>query len=104
MTVRAPSLALLHAVADAILPNACLRPSQEATRLEEQTTARLIKSKKLSLIVDLDQTVIQATVDPTVGEWLDDPHNPNFAALAGTRKFRLGDEQDDTGWYYVKPR
>ncbi len=57
----------------------------------------------MSLIVDLDQTIIHATVDPTVGEWLDDPKNPNFAALNNTGKFRLGDE-DDTCWYYVKQR
>ena len=76
---------------------------QEASRLEAQTTARLKQTKKLSLIVDLDQTIIHATVDPTVGEWLDDPENPNFSALNNTGKFKLGDE-DDTCWYYVKQR
>jgi hypothetical protein len=78
-------------------------PPQEASRLEAQTTARLKQTKKLSLIVDLDQTIIHATVDPTVGEWLDDPENPNFSALNNTGKFKLGDE-DDTCWYYVKQR
>lgn len=29
-----------------------------------------MKSRKLSLIVDLDQTIIHTTVDPTVGEWM----------------------------------
>lgn len=55
------------------------------------------------MIVDLDQTIIHATVDPTVGEWLDDPDNPNFGALTNTGKFKLGDD-DDTCWYYVKSR
>ena len=27
-------------------------------------------NRKLSLIVDLDQTIIHTTVDPTVGEWM----------------------------------
>ncbi|GMK53590.1 hypothetical protein CspeluHIS016_0101760 [Cutaneotrichosporon spelunceum] len=44
----------------------------EAKRLETQTRDELLKEKKLSLIVDLDQTIIHTTVDPTVGEWLDE--------------------------------
>ena len=43
---------------------------EEARRLEEQTTTRLRQEQKLSLIVDLDQTIVHATVDPTVGEWM----------------------------------
>ncbi|GAA5836291.1 hypothetical protein JCM3766R1_003481 [Sporobolomyces carnicolor] len=64
----------------------------EAHRLESATTQRLLSNKKLSLIVDLDQTIVHATVDPTVGEWLKDPSNPNFGALKGVGKFKLGDE------------
>ncbi|GAA5883837.1 hypothetical protein JCM16303_007405 [Sporobolomyces ruberrimus] len=64
----------------------------EAHRLESATTQRLLSQKKLSLIVDLDQTIVHATVDPTVGEWLKDPTNPNFGALEGVGKFKLGDE------------
>jgi TFIIF-interacting CTD phosphatase-like protein len=45
---------------------------QEAERLESETARRLREAKKLSLVVDLDQTVIHATVDPTVGEWIAD--------------------------------
>ena len=30
----------------------------------------LLKSRKLTLIVDLDQTIVHATVDPTVGDWI----------------------------------
>ncbi|KAH7930493.1 hypothetical protein BV22DRAFT_1028215 [Leucogyrophana mollusca] len=43
---------------------------EEAQRIEKETADHLLKSKKLSLIVDLDQTIVHATVDPTVGEWI----------------------------------
>ena len=43
---------------------------QEAKRLDEETKKHLWTARKLSLIVDLDQTVVHATVDPTVGEWI----------------------------------
>ena len=43
---------------------------EEAKRLAHETADHLLKSRKLSLIVDLDQTVVHATVDPTVGEWI----------------------------------
>jgi RNA polymerase II subunit A-like phosphatase len=43
---------------------------EEARRIEKETAQHLLKSKKLSLIVDLDQTIVHATVDPTVGEWI----------------------------------
>jgi len=79
---------------------------EEADRIERQTSQRLVKEKKLSLIVDLDQTVIQATVDPTVGDWMHDPKNPNYAALRDVQRFRLLNDlgQEDGCWYYVKPR
>lgn len=43
---------------------------QEAQRIERETADYLLKSRRLSLIVDLDQTIVHATVDPTVGEWI----------------------------------
>ena len=43
---------------------------EEAQRIERETAEHLLKSRKLSLIVDLDQTIVHATVDPTVGEWI----------------------------------
>jgi RNA polymerase II subunit A-like phosphatase len=45
---------------------------EEAQRIERETADHLLKSRKLSLIVDLDQTIVHATVDPTVGEWIDE--------------------------------
>ncbi|KAJ3869306.1 hypothetical protein EV359DRAFT_70029 [Lentinula novae-zelandiae] len=86
---------------------------EEAERIERETARRLLKDRKLSLIVDLDQTIVHATVDPTVGEWIaegeawearraakgsednhdpDDHCNPNWDALKDVKKFRLGPE------------
>ena len=88
---------------------------EEAQRFERETAVHLLKSRKLSLIVDLDQTIVHATVDPTVGEWIaegeawdnkqdqgdakDDGEaalpqevNPNWEALKDVKKFRLGTE------------
>ncbi|KAI5968945.1 fcp1 [Candida theae] len=88
----------------------------EAAKIEHSTTDRLNEEKKLILVVDLDQTVIHATVDPTVGEWQSDPSNPNYPAVKDVKTFCL--EEDPivppgwTGpklaptkcWYYVKVR
>lgn len=73
------------------------RAPQEAARLESATTTRLLNAKKLSLIVDLDQTIVHATVEPTVHEWMHDPTNPNFAALEGVKRFKLLDEAPARG-------
>jgi len=43
---------------------------KEAAKHEKQTLARLREAKKLSLIVDLDQTIIHATHDKTAEEIL----------------------------------
>ena len=76
----------------------------EAARLERETTKRLLQTSKLSLIVDLDQCVIQTTVDPTVGEWLRDESNPNHEALQDVQQFRIAEEGPRAPIYYVKPR
>lgn len=93
---------------------------EEAQRIEKETAEHLRKARKLSLIVDLDQTIVHATVDPTVGEWIaegeawearqaerkasqseeesdatavdDDEPNPNWEALKDVKKFKLGPE------------
>lgn len=99
--------------------------AEEALRLDSESTSHLLSQRKLALIVDLDQTVIHATVDPTVGEWMRDESNPNYQALKSVGKFRLGidgeqikDDDDESApkdsaaalrasracWYYVKPR
>ncbi|KAJ5916525.1 hypothetical protein N7504_000540 [Penicillium tannophilum] len=79
---------------------------KEATRVEEDAKRRLLASRRLSLVVDLDQTIIHATVDPTVGEWKEDKDNPNYEALRGVRQFRLIDDGPGMRgcWYYIKLR
>lgn len=88
----------------------------EATKIEQSSTERLAADKKLILVVDLDQTVIHATVDPTVGEWQRDPSNPNYPFVKDVKLFSLEEEPiippGWTGprppptkcWYYVKLR
>lgn len=102
----------------------------EARRYDQETSQRLLEARKLSLIVDLDQTILHATVDPTVGEWMeeatqyeakkagkeangnseegdntDTPEeveiNPNWAALSDVKRFKLkSDHGEDDGSYY----
>ncbi|ANB14794.1 Fcp1p [Sugiyamaella lignohabitans] len=61
----------------------------EAERIEKSSSQRLLDEKKLILVVDLDQTVIHAAVDPTIGEWMRDEKNPNHASLKDVRTFCL---------------
>ena len=80
--------------------------SDEARRAEDEAKRRLLSAKKLSLVVDLDQTVIQATVDPTVAEWQKDPENPNYNAVKDVRAFQLNEDGPGGNgmWYYIKLR
>lgn len=79
---------------------------REATRVEEDAKRRLLASRRLSLVVDLDQTIIHATVDPTVGEWKEDQENPNHDAVKDVRAFQLTDDGPGMRgcWYYIKLR
>ena len=84
-----------------------LRISQkEASRREEETKRRLLASRKLSLVVDLDQTIIHAAVDPTIAEWQKDKDNPNHEAVKDVRAFQLIDDGPGMRgcWYYIKLR
>ncbi|KAL9615536.1 MAG: hypothetical protein Q9167_000049 [Letrouitia subvulpina] len=78
----------------------------EATKFEDEAKRRLLASRKLSLVVDLDQTVIQACVDPTIGEWKRDPSNPNHDAVKDVREFQLVEDASGARgcWYYIKLR
>ncbi|KAL8711104.1 MAG: hypothetical protein Q9220_004485 [cf. Caloplaca sp. 1 TL-2023] len=78
----------------------------EAYRLENEAKRRLLASKKLSLVVDLDQTVIQACVEPTIGDWMSNPDNPNHEAVKDVREFQLVEDAAGTRgcWYYIKLR
>ncbi|KAK4235550.1 hypothetical protein C8A03DRAFT_46330 [Achaetomium macrosporum] len=79
----------------------------QAQRTEEKLQRRLLQSRKLSLVVDLDQTIIQACIDPTVGEWQKDPTNPNYESVKEVKSFQLDDGPSDLARrcsYYIKMR
>ncbi|KAI9495880.1 HAD-like domain-containing protein, partial [Zychaea mexicana] len=70
-------------------------------RLEQENAERLLHDRKLSLILDLDQTVVHATWDPTVGDWMKDENNTNHPATKDIRKFTL---PGSSLMYYIKLR
>jgi RNA polymerase II subunit A-like phosphatase len=80
----------------------------EALRAEGDLQRRLLKNRKLSLVVDLDQTIIHACIEPTVGEWQKDPSSPNYEAVKDVRSFQLNDDGPrglaSGCWYYIKMR
>jgi RNA polymerase II subunit A-like phosphatase len=79
----------------------------QAQRTEQELQRRLLQSRKLSLVVDLDQTIIQACIDPTVGEWQRDPTNPNHESVKNIKSFQLDDGPSDLARrcsYYIKMR
>ncbi|KAF9582816.1 Carboxy-terminal domain (CTD) phosphatase, partial [Lunasporangiospora selenospora] len=67
----------------------------EAKRLEQDTVNRLLAEGKLSLIVDLDQTLIHATVGKAIDEWV----NSQKGVPEDIRKFPLPDSPTP---YYIK--
>ncbi|KAK3809543.1 MAG: hypothetical protein J3Q66DRAFT_72126 [Benniella sp.] len=69
----------------------------EAKRLEHATVERLLSEGKLSLIVDLDQTLIHATVGAAIDEWV----NSQSEMPKDIRKFPLPDSPTP---YYIKLR
>lgn len=82
-----------------------------ARRAETELQRRLLEQRKLSLVVDLDQTIIHACIEPTIGEWQSDPNNPNYEAVKDVKSFQLSDEgvRAPRGvtsgcWYYIKMR
>ncbi|ORY13302.1 hypothetical protein BCR34DRAFT_481242 [Clohesyomyces aquaticus] len=86
---------------------ALLVSQKEAVRAEEDSKRRLLGAKKLSLVVDLDQTVIHTTCERTIAEWQADPENPNYEAVKDVQGFQLADDNVAhvaANWYYVKMR
>lgn len=57
-------------------------------------------------MVDLDQTIIHAAVDPTIAEWQKDKDNPNHDAVKDVCAFQLIDDGPGMRgcWYYIKLR
>ncbi|KIX01013.1 uncharacterized protein Z518_10079 [Rhinocladiella mackenziei CBS 650.93] len=79
---------------------------EEASKIDEEAKRRLLSTRKLSLVVDLDQTIIHAAVDPTIAEWQKDKDNPNYEAVKDVRAFQLIDDGPGMRgcWYYIKLR
>jgi RNA polymerase II subunit A C-terminal domain phosphatase len=80
---------------------------EKANKAEEELQRRLLKDRKLSLVVDLDQTIIHACIEPTVGEWQRDPKSPNYEAVKDVKAFQLDDGPKGLTsgcWYYIKMR
>ena len=96
-----------RATVNAVHGHTALLVSQaEASKSDEEAKRRLLSTRKLSLVVDLDQTIIHATVDPTVAEWQRDTDNPNHNAVKDVRAFQLVDDGPGARgcWYYIKLR
>lgn len=81
---------------------------ERAAKTEFLQQERLLQQRKLSLVVDLDQTVIHACIDPTVGDWQRDPTNPNYEAVKDVQSFQLADDgprgMASGCSYYIKMR
>ncbi|KAG6188182.1 hypothetical protein E4U27_007453 [Claviceps purpurea] len=79
-----------------------------ATKAELDTQKRLLEQRKLNLVVDLDQTIIHACIEPTIGDWQRDTSNPNHEAVKDVRSFQLEHDASrgfTTNYiYYVKMR
>ncbi|KAJ3188821.1 Carboxy-terminal domain (CTD) phosphatase [Gaertneriomyces sp. JEL0708] len=71
-----------------------------AKQLDQNTSQRLVKERRLTLILDLDQTLVHATIDPTVRDWMADPTNPNYGALQDIHVFDIRGHRT----HYVKLR
>lgn len=84
-TARAP-VQMIH---DNVKLTVSLDRAAETELLQQK---RLLEHRKLSLVVDLDQTIIHACIDPTVGEWQKDPTNPNHEAVKDVQSFQLQDD------------
>jgi RNA polymerase II subunit A C-terminal domain phosphatase len=78
----------------------------QADEIDTATKKRLLNGRKLSLVVDLDQTVLHAACEPTIAEWQKDPDNPNYEAVKDIEAFQLKDSgRDRIGtYYYIKQR
>ena len=73
--------------------------ADEARRLEQEIVDELLSSHRLSLIIDLDQTLLHTTIDPQVEQILDTARDA-AASIGRIHKITLSSGLD----YYVKFR
>lgn len=89
----------------------------EAQRIEKMSSQQLMQNRRLILVVDLDQTVIQADTNPIIGTIQNNPSDANYNTIKEVRSFQLNEEilipglngdssrrQTSTATYYVKIR
>ncbi|KGG50351.1 hypothetical protein DI09_75p110 [Mitosporidium daphniae] len=83
----------------------CTHDVQEAQRLERATAARLIKARKLSLVVDLDQTLVHATTSSLVDSWFIENKPASESLCKEMDIHRVILEDDESGIpHYIKLR
>jgi RNA polymerase II subunit A C-terminal domain phosphatase len=78
--------------------------AEQAARIGHANQRRLLKERRLTLVVDLDQTIIHTCVEKTIAEWKADPTNPNYDAVKDIEPFQLVADDNPDIWYYVKTR
>lgn len=57
--------------------------------MEQQDAERLLGARKLSLIVDLDQTILHATWEPSIAEWVRERKETNSYSVRDIKQFTL---------------
>ncbi|KAL7312804.1 CTD phosphatase Fcp1 [Mucor circinelloides] len=72
---------------------------KEAERIQKEDEARLLKARKLSLIVDLDQTILHAAWEPHIAEWVDNHKDKQDSRAKDMSTFTL-----DGSKYTIKLR
>ncbi|KAI9598908.1 hypothetical protein BDF19DRAFT_429499 [Syncephalis fuscata] len=64
---------------------------KHAEKLHQEETERLLSERRLSLIVDLDQTIVHAWDDPVIESWLVDENHPYHYAAKDIHRIILND-------------
>lgn len=64
---------------------------EEAKRLEKETAGRLLKEKRLSLVVDLDQTLVHASMNQEIGQWISQQDHKYHENCKNVHQVRLID-------------
>lgn len=72
----------------------------EAERVETMVMSRLLSAKRLSLVIDLDQTLLHATMDGQVAEWMADVEHPFHGYCKDVHRIDLDiDAHGGSRWY-----
>ena len=75
-----------------------------ARQLVAKTECELQAQRKLALIIDLDQTVLHASVSPDIADWLEDPTHPNYHRAHGhIHAVRLNDPYQPIHYIKLRP-